>query len=121
MIDGNGHIKLADFGSCIKLDKDGMVSSKAAVGTPDYISPEVLKSQNGSSKYGKECDLWSFGVLIFEMLTGEPPFYSDSLVETYGKIMEHEKNFVIPEDIQITSEARSIIKRYKRSDLQFDL
>ena len=41
MLDRNGHIKLADFGTCMKMDKDGLVRSDTAVGTPDYISPEV--------------------------------------------------------------------------------
>lgn len=49
----------------------GMVHCDTAVGTPDYISPEVLKSQGGDGYYGRECDWWSVGVFIFEMLVGE--------------------------------------------------
>ena len=45
LIDAQGHLKLADFGTCMRMDRDGMVRSDTAVGTPDYISPEVLKSQ----------------------------------------------------------------------------
>ena len=45
LLDARGHVKLADFGTCMKMDKDGLVRSDTAVGTPDYISPEVLKSQ----------------------------------------------------------------------------
>ena len=45
LIDTQGHLKLADFGTCMRMDRDGMVRSDTAVGTPDYISPEVLKSQ----------------------------------------------------------------------------
>lgn len=41
LLDANGHLKLADFGTCMKMDKDGFVRSDTAVGTPDYISPEV--------------------------------------------------------------------------------
>lgn len=47
-----------------------MVHCDTAVGTPDYISPEVLKSQGGDGYYGRECDWWSVGVFIFEMLVG---------------------------------------------------
>ncbi|GIX85260.1 hypothetical protein CEXT_551061 [Caerostris extrusa] len=43
LLDANGHIKLADFGSCLRLLEDGMVQSNVAVGTPDYISPEILR------------------------------------------------------------------------------
>ena len=41
LLDANGHLKLADFGTWMKMDKDGFVRSDTAVGTPDYISPEV--------------------------------------------------------------------------------
>lgn len=52
----------------------GMVHCDTAVGTPDYISPEVLKSQGGDGYYGRECDWWSVGVFIFEMLVGQWTF-----------------------------------------------
>ncbi|CAF5220414.1 unnamed protein product, partial [Rotaria magnacalcarata] len=54
LLDARGHLKLADFGTCVKMDKDGLVRSDTAVGTPDYISPEILKSQSTTGVYGAE-------------------------------------------------------------------
>uniref|UniRef100_A0A665W4K4 non-specific serine/threonine protein kinase n=1 Tax=Echeneis naucrates TaxID=173247 RepID=A0A665W4K4_ECHNA len=86
-----------------------MVHCDTAVGTPDYISPEVLKSQGGDGYYGRECDWWSVGVFIFEMLVGDTPFYADSLVGTYSKIMDHKNSLNFPDDVEISKDAKNII------------
>ncbi|CAB1439868.1 unnamed protein product [Pleuronectes platessa] len=109
LLDGHGHLKLADFGTCMKMDATGMVHCDTAVGTPDYISPEVLKSQGGDGYYGRECDWWSVGVFIFEMLVGDTPFYADSLVGTYSKIMDHKNSLNFPDDVEISKDAKNII------------
>uniref|UniRef100_A0A8C1QNI4 non-specific serine/threonine protein kinase n=1 Tax=Cyprinus carpio TaxID=7962 RepID=A0A8C1QNI4_CYPCA len=109
LLDRNGHLKLADFGTCMKMDSSGMVRCDTAVGTPDYISPEVLMSQGGTGFYGRECDWWSVGVFIYELLVGDTPFYAESLVGTYGKIMDHKNSLTFPGDIEMSKEAKDLI------------
>lgn len=82
MIDGEGHVKLADFG----LAKEGLEPGQTAhtfCGTPDYIAPEIIQYL----PYGAGVDWWSLGVMMYEMLTGEPPFDGDSEDELFNSII----------------------------------
>ncbi|OWA53912.1 Rho-associated protein kinase 1 [Hypsibius exemplaris] len=112
LLDARGHLKLADFGTCSRMGQDGMVHSDTAVGTPDYISPEVLQSQGGAGQYGKECDYWSVGVVLYELIIGDTPFYADSLVGTYANIMDHKNALKFPDDFEISEEAKSLISGF---------
>ena len=79
----------------------------STVGTPDYIAPEVFKQQG----YGQEIDWWSLGVIMFEMMIGYPPFYSESSTETCKKILNWEENLEIRKEANISKEAVDILKK----------
>ncbi|XP_048225074.1 myotonin-protein kinase isoform X4 [Perognathus longimembris pacificus] len=114
LLDRCGHIRLADFGSCLKLGADGRVRSLVAVGTPDYLSPEILQAVGGTpgtGSYGPECDWWALGVFAYEMFYGQTPFYADSTAETYGKIVHYKEHLSLPlADTGIPEEARDLIQ-----------
>lgn len=113
LLDKNGHVKLADFGTCMRMDSNKLVWCHTAVGTPDYISPEVLESQsseiNNKKAYGLECDWWSVGVFLYEMLFGDPPFSDPTLIGLYGKIMDHKNSLQFDDAVEISPEAKHII------------
>lgn len=81
LIDKEGHLKITDFGFA-KIVED---RTWTLCGTPDYIAPEIIRNKG----HNKGADWWAFGVLLFEMLAGYPPFYDESGgFGTYKKILK---------------------------------
>lgn len=79
----------------------------STVGTPDYIAPEVF----GQTGYGQEVDWWSVGVILFEMLVGYPPFFSENPSDTCQKIVKWKQHFSIPLDANLSLEAENLIRK----------
>ncbi|XP_058086892.1 uncharacterized protein LOC131233980 isoform X2 [Magnolia sinica] len=79
----------------------------STVGTPDYIAPEVLLKKG----YGMECDWWSLGAIMYEMLVGYPPFYSEDPITTCRKIVHWRNHLKFPEEPRLTPEAKDLIYR----------
>eukprot|EP00732_Lithocolla_globosa_P003223 Lithocolla_globosa_v1_NODE_2480_length_1985_cov_180.675648.p1 type:complete len:191 gc:universal NODE_2480_length_1985_cov_180.675648:1285-1857(+) len=79
----------------------------STVGTPDYIAPEVFMQKG----YSNECDWWSLGVIMYEMLVGYPAFCSETSQETYRKIMSWRDTLRFPDDVVVSPEAEDLIRK----------
>jgi len=79
----------------------------STVGTPDYIAPEVLLKKG----YAMECDWWSLGAIMYEMLVGYPPFYSDDPMSTCRKIVNWRTHLKFPEEAKLSPEAKDLISK----------
>ena len=88
LIDEDGHIKLADFGLAKENVKND-TPNKTFCGSPQYLSPEML-SKEGTTK---SSDIYGIGAILFEMVTGAPPFYSQDVDLMYKNISENKLMF----------------------------
>jgi calcium-dependent protein kinase len=100
--DINSPVKLIDFGISVKFEKDTKLKDKT--GTVLYIAPEVI-----SGSYDEKCDIWSCGVLLFIMLSGQPPFYGNSRKEIMEKIRKSKFQFKSKIWNVVSAEAKELI------------
>lgn len=111
MLDSEGHIKITDFGMC----KDGIVGTQKATtfcGTPDYIAPEIIMEV----PYDGAVDWWALGVLMYEMMAGQPPFDADSEEALFPAILQQDVLY----PVWLSKEAVAITKGFltKRPELR---
>ncbi|KAM9147303.1 serine/threonine-protein kinase PAK 6 [Pangshura tecta] len=80
----DGRVKLSDFGFCAQISKD-VPKRKSLVGTPYWMAPEVISR----APYTTEVDIWSLGIMVIEMVDGEPPYFSDSPVQAMKRLRDN--------------------------------
>jgi len=101
LLDSTGHIVITDFGLSKELPPTE--GTQTFCGTPEYLAPEILKGQG----HGTAVDWWSLGTLMYEMLIGLPPFYSQNINIMYQQILNATLTF--PSDVEISPEAKSLL------------
>ncbi|XP_068800257.1 ribosomal protein S6 kinase beta-2 isoform X2 [Struthio camelus] len=112
MLNSQGHIKLTDFGLCKESIHDGAVTHTFC-GTIEYMAPEILVR----SGHNRAVDWWSLGALMYDMLTGSPPFTAENRKKTIDKILKGK--LVLPP--YLTPDARDLLKKQSEEDVsQFD-
>lgn len=107
LLDARGHVRLTDFG----LSKEGISSSSSGAnsfcGTPEYLAPEILNRQG----HGRAVDWWSLGALLYEMLTGLPPFYCQDREKLFEKIRKSDLHYPASLSKQAKSLLRGLLTR----------
>ncbi|EAL60837.1 hypothetical protein DDB_G0293276 [Dictyostelium discoideum AX4] len=100
VIDSDGHIKLLDFGNAKKFNQKKPTSNDGILGSPRYISPEVLLFEPQSPAV----DYWSLGIVMFELITGTTPFIGETPEEIFESILSRNT-----ECIEIQKDAKDLI------------
>lgn len=106
LLDEQGHVCLTDFGLS-KTHCSEFSGAKTFCGTPEYLAPEMLISRKKKTEYGKAVDWWSLGTLMYEMLTGWPPFFDRNIEQMCTKIMKSPLKF--PAHFGLSADVKSLI------------
>ncbi|XP_065223077.1 cAMP-dependent protein kinase catalytic subunit gamma-like [Planococcus citri] len=86
----DGYVKLVDMG----FAKYAPRNTTSFIGTPEYMAPEMLIKSQREKGYSNTVDWWSFGVLIYELSVGTPPFTGDNLFQIFNRIIK--KKYTLP-------------------------
>ncbi|BFZ06925.1 hypothetical protein BsWGS_09963 [Bradybaena similaris] len=103
LLDAEGHCKIADFGMCKEAMTEGKLT-QTFCGTPDYIAPEILQEL----EYDASVDWWALGVLMYEMMAGQPPFEADNEDDLFESILHDDVLY----PVWLSKEAVSILKGF---------
>ena len=103
LIAEDGYLKLIDFGMA-KIVKDNEKATSFC-GTPEYLAPEIITGEG----HNRSADWWSYGILIFEMLCGIPPFYCENTEKMYELITHAELRF--PKRIELSENSKDLLKK----------
>ena len=108
LLDENGNACLADFGIS-KILEEGQ-STKSFVGTPEYVAPEIILQKG----HDKSVDIWCFGILLYEMVFGLPPFYNKNHNIMLNWVVKLDPTF--PKIVKISDDLKDLIQKCLQKD-----
>ncbi|CAK8674003.1 cGMP-dependent protein kinase 1-like isoform X2 [Clavelina lepadiformis] len=108
LLDKRGYVKLVDFGFAKTIDHGE--KTWTFCGTPEYVAPEVILNKG----HDVAVDYWALGILIFEMLTGNPPFHSSDAMKTYRMALRGIDSIEWPQ--KVSKVAQNLIRRLCREN-----
>lgn len=112
LLDKSGKAKLTDFGIAAALDEVSLTSAGQIVGTPEYMSPEQARGR----KLDGRSDLYSLGIVMYEMLTGRTPYGDSSGTSILGKLAYDREELVLQFHSHVPSLVQSVVRDLLRRD-----
>jgi eukaryotic-like serine/threonine-protein kinase len=112
LIDAEGRAKLTDFGISRQLEQDGMTATGRVLGTTDYVAPEQAMGRGADQR----SDVYSLGVVLYEMLIGQVPFHADSQVGVAMKHVNEELPDVQQRRPEISAATALVVERATAKD-----
>lgn len=110
LMTNNGQVKISDFGFCAQVNNE-IPRRKSLVGTPYWMSPEIISRE----EYGPQVDIWSFGIMVMEMVEGEPPYFNEAPLAAMKKIRDLEPP-VLKESSKVSPKLQSFIEACVQRD-----
>ncbi|CAG01499.1 unnamed protein product, partial [Tetraodon nigroviridis] len=102
LLTSDGRIKLSDFGFCAQVSKE-VPKRKSLVGTPYWMAPEVISRL----PYGTEVDIWSLGIMVIEMVDGEPPYFNEPPLQAMRRIRDN-----LPPRLKESHKVSSVLRSF---------
>uniref|UniRef100_A0A4W5K0E1 non-specific serine/threonine protein kinase n=1 Tax=Hucho hucho TaxID=62062 RepID=A0A4W5K0E1_9TELE len=102
LLTSDGRIKLSDFGFCAQVSKE-VPKRKSLVGTPYWMAPEVISRL----PYGTEVDIWSLGIMVIEMIDGEPPYFNEPPLQAMRRIRDN-----LPPRLKESHKVSSVLRAF---------
>jgi serine/threonine-protein kinase len=112
LIDKRGKAKLTDFGIAAALDEASITSTGQVIGTPEYMSPEQARG----TKLDGRSDLYSLGIMLYEMVTGKPPYADTSKTAILGKLVFEQQELVLQFPPEVPSLLQGVVRDLLRRD-----
>jgi len=114
LVSEDGHLKISDFGITKQFQNEDELT-KTLLGIPEFIAPEIINATKGSDHpgYGLQCDIWAFGIFLFELIHGTPPFTDPNRnwIGIMNKILENKPVF----NSDFNDESQDLIRKCLRN------
>jgi serine/threonine protein kinase len=114
LMNETGYISLVDFGISKQLDIGSRERTHSVRGTPEYMAPDIFTGKVSKKGYSHQIDWWALGIITYEMIVGQVPFFDEDENKMYAKIVKSPLEF--PKELQMSKECKDFIEKLLHKD-----